>query len=297
MTESARQPRLFCFGLGYSALRLARALMAEGWTVAGTCQSASRQAELAAEGIDARQFDDERPLADAANAFKGVTHLLNSVPPGDDGDPVLHRHGDAIKGLGTVIWAGYLSSTGVYGDTGGGTVDESSPLNPTSERSQRRLEAEAAWLALAREHGMPVHVFRLAGIYGPGRSALDQVRAGRARRIDKPGHLFSRIHVDDIALVLRASMERPDPGAVYNVADDEPAAAADVTAFACALLEREPPAVISFADAAKEMPPMALGFWRDNRRVSNRRIKEELGVDLAYPDYRAGLRAVLAAGG
>jgi nucleoside-diphosphate-sugar epimerase len=151
-------------------------------------------------------------------------------------------------------------------------------------------------LALASDHRLPVHVFRLAGIYGPGRSALDQVRAGRAKRIDKPGHMFSRIHVDDIAQVLKASMDRPDPGAVYNVCDDEPAAAADVTAFAWELLGMDPPPLQPFAEAEKEMSEMALSFWRDNRLVDNRRIKEELGVSLFYPDYRAGLRAILEEG-
>jgi len=199
--------------------------------------------------------------------------------------------------IGTLAWAGYLSTTGVYGDTGGDWVDETSPRNPTSARSRERVAAEDGWLALAGEHGIPAHVFRLAGIYGPGRSALDQVRAGRAKRIAKPGHLFSRIHVDDIARVLKASMTQPRAGGVYNVCDDEPASAADVTLFACELLGVDPPPAIPFDEAAKEMSEMALSFWRDNRRVSNRLIKDELGVALTYPDYRQGLRAVLAAGG
>ena len=290
------QRRLFCFGLGYTAGRLARDLAADGWTVAGTCQTAARQAELTAQGIEAFVFDEESPLADAPTALAGATHLLSSVPPVDGGDPVLMGHGGDILALGGVQWAGYLSSTGVYGDTGGATVDERSPVNPTSERARRRAEAEARWLALAKDHGLPVHVFRLAGIYGPGRSALDLVRAGGARRIEKPGHLFSRIHVDDIVTVLRASLSRPDPGAIYNVADDEPAAAADVTQFASELLGMAPPPAIPFEEAEKEMSPMALSFWRDNRRVDNTRIKEELGVALAYPNYRAGLQAVLESG-
>lgn len=290
------QRRLFCFGLGYTAGRLARDLLTDGWTVTGTCQTAARQAEWTAQGIEAFVFDEKSPLADAPAALAGTTHLLSSVPPVDGGDPVLMGHGGNIRALGDVQWAGYLSSTGVYGDTGGATVDERSPVNPTSERARRRAEAEARWLALAKDHGLPVHVFRLAGIYGPGRSALDLVRADGARRIEKPGHLFSRIHVDDIVTVLKASMSRPDPGAIYNVSDDEPAAAADVTQFACELLGTAPPPAIPFEEAEKEMSPMALSFWRDNRRVDNTRIKEELGVALAYPNYRAGLQAVLAAG-
>ncbi|MCH6591122.1 MAG: SDR family oxidoreductase [Proteobacteria bacterium] len=289
------EPRLFCFGLGYAARVLAAALMGEGWTVAGTCRDEATRADLAADGIDAFLFDRDRPLDDAGTALGGATHLLSSVPPDAEGDPVLARHAGAIAAMEGLAWAGYLSSTGVYGDTGGAPVDETAAVNPTSERGRRRAEAEDGWLDLRRAAGVPVHVFRLSGIYGPGRSALDAVRAGQARRIDKPGHLFARIHVDDIAAVLRASMARPGPGAVYNVCDDEPAPAADVVAFACELLGVDAPPLVPFHQAAGEMSPMALSFWRDNRRVDNSRIKGELGVRLKFPDYRAGLRAVLAA--
>ena len=289
------EPRLFCFGLGYTARVLAAALMGEGWTVAGTCRDEATRADLAADGIDAFLFDRDRPLDDAGTALGGATHLLSSVPPDAEGDPVLARHAGAIAAMEGLAWAGYLSSTGVYGDTGGAPVDETAAVNPTSERGRRRAEAEEGWLDLRRAAGVPVHVFRLSGIYGPGRSALDAVRAGQARRIDKPGHLFARIHVDDIAAVLRASMARPGPGAVYNVCDDEPAPAADVVAFACEILGVDAPPLVPFHQAAREMSPMALSFWRDNRRVDNSRIKGELGVRLKFPDYRAGLRAVLAA--
>ena len=289
------EPRLFCFGLGYTARVLAAALMGEGWTVAGTCRDEATRADLAADGIDAFLFDRDRPLDDAGTALGGATHLLSSVPPDAEGDPVLARHAGAIAAMEGLAWAGYLSSTGVYGDTGGAPVDETAAVNPTSERGRRRAEAEEGWLDLRRAAGVLVHVFRLSGIYGPGRSALDTVRAGQARRIDKPGHLFARIHVDDIAAVLRASMARPGPGAVYNVCDDEPAPAADVVAFACELLGVDAPPLVPFHQAAGEMSPMALSFWRDNRRVDNSRIKGELGVRMKFPDYRAGLRAVLAA--
>lgn len=289
------EPRLFCFGLGYTARVLAAALMGDGWTVAGTCRDDAARAALAADGIDAFLFDRDRPLDDAGAALGGATHLLSSVPPDEEGDPVLARHAGAIAATEGLAWAGYLSTTGVYGDTGGAPVDETAAVNPTSERGRRRAQAEDGWLELWRAAGVPAHAFRLSGIYGPGRSALDAVRAGRARRIDKPGHRFARIHVDDIAAVLRASMARPDPGAVYNVCDDEPAPAADVVAFACELLGVEAPPLVPFEQAAREMSPMALSFWRDNRRVDNSRIKGELGVRLKFPDYRAGLRAVLAA--
>lgn len=291
------RPRLFCFGLGYSAGVLARRLAAAGWSVAGTCQSPARRDELIADGIEAHLFDRGRPLADVGGAFNGVTHLLNSVPPDADGDPVLAAHGPALAAIDGLRWAGYLSTTGVYGDTGGAMVDETAPLVPTSVRARRRVDAEAAWLALWRDRGLPVHVFRLAGIYGPGRSVLDKVRDGSAQRIDRPGHAFGRIHVDDIATVLIASIARPDSGAIYNVCDDEPAPPAEVTAFACDLLGIAPPPLVPFAEATAAMSPMALSFWRDNRRVDNTRIKADLGVRLAYPTYREGLRAVLAAEG
>ncbi len=296
--------RLFCFGLGYTASRLARRLLAEGWTVAGTCQSPETEAELLELGFDVFLFDGDGPLDDPEAALRGSTHLLVSVPPGLDGgggdgisgggDPVLARHRGDIIETGGLRWVGYLSTTGVYGDTGGAMVDEDASLNPTSDRSRQRLEAEDGWRALYEEHGLPVHVFRLAGIYGPGRSTLDQVRAGRARRVLKPGHMFSRIHVDDIGRVIKASMDNPHPGRVYNLADDEPASPSDVTAFAYELLGADPPPVIPFEEAAKDMSPMGLSFWRDNRRIDNARIKNELGVSLAYPDYRDGLRAILA---
>jgi nucleoside-diphosphate-sugar epimerase len=294
---ASEPPRLFCFGIGYSAGVLARRLVAAGWSVAGTSQGAERRDALIAQGIEAHLFDRGRPLADAADALAGATHLLSSVPPDADGDPVLDSCGPAIAALGGLRWVGYLSTTGVYGDTGGATVDESAPLAPTSQRGRRRVAAEAAWQALWRDRGLPVHVFRLAGIYGPGRSALDKVRDGSVQRIDKPGHAFGRIHVDDIAAVLTASMAKPDPGAVYNVCDDEPAPPAEVAAFACGLLGVAPPPVVPFAEAAETMSPMALSFWRDNRRVDNGRIKRDLGVRLAYPTYREGLGAILAAGG
>lgn len=296
MPQTAPLPhpgRLFCFGLGFSARALAERLLGTGWAVAGTTRSADKAAALRAEGIEALVFDRHHPLP--ATALAGTTHLLVSIAPDEAGDPVLDLHGDDIAALSGLQWIGYLSTTGVYGDWQGAEVDESSELRGAKGRNRRRIDAEASWLALNADKGLPIHVFRLAGIYGPGRSALDQVRAVRARRIDKPGHLFSRIHVEDIAAVLQASIARPYPGRIYNVCDDEPAPAAEVTAYACRLLGVEPPPLIPLEEA--EMSPMALSFWEDNRLVSNRRLHEELGVSLAYPDYRAGLEAILAAGG
>ncbi len=277
---------LFCFGLGYSAGFLARDLAGEGWRIAGT----SRSGAAGADRFPLHRFARSAPLADAAAALAGTTHLLISVPPDEAGDPVLAEHAGDIAALGGLSWVGYLSTTGVYGDRGGGWVDESAALAPSGERGRRRVAAEAGWLELHRRHGLPVHVFRLAGIYGPGRSALDTVRQRRAQRIDKPGQVFSRIHVADIVQVLRASMARPDPGAIYNVCDDDPAPPEAVVAYACRLLGLPPPPLVPFAEA--ELTPMARSFYDDNKRVANRRIKEELGVRLRYPGYRDGLDAL-----
>jgi nucleoside-diphosphate-sugar epimerase len=278
-------PRLFCFGLGYTALVLARRLQARGWRVAGTCGGADKAAALQAAGIEAHLFDNGRKLADADGALAGTTHLLSSVPP-DERDPVLAAHGADIARLAPE-WIGYLSTTGVYGDRAGGWVDEGSELKPVGERGRRRVAAETEWLAL----GLPVHLFRLAGIYGPGRNALDQARAGAARRIVKPGQVFSRIHVEDIATVIEASMARPNPGAAYNVCDDDPAPPQDVVAEACRLLGIAPPPEIAFEQA--ELSPMGRSFYEESKRVANRRIKQELGVRLRYPTYREGLAALL----
>jgi nucleoside-diphosphate-sugar epimerase len=281
-------PHLFCFGLGYSAGFLARRLLAKGWRVSGTCRGAEKQARLRAEGVAAHLFDRARPLADAGAALAGITHLLSSVPPDEAGDPVLDQQRAEIDAVApNLAWIGYLSTTGVYGDRAGGWVDELSALAPSGERGRRRVAAESAWLALRQQ----AHLFRLAGIYGPGSSALDTVRAGRARRVIKPGQVFSRIHVEDIAQVLEASMARPNPGAAYNVCDDDPAPPAEVIAYACSLLGVAPPPEVPIE--AAELSPMARSFYDDNKRVDNARIKRELGVVLRYPNYRAGLKAIL----
>ncbi len=282
--------KLFAFGFGYSAEVLARRL-GTGWHIAGTCRTEDKRAELAARDIDAHVFDGSATLANASAVLAGTTHLLSSVPAEDAGDPVLARHGNDIARLKSLRWVGYLSTTGVYGDRDGGWVDEESVLRPTGERGRRRVAAEAEWLDLWRRHGVPVHVFRLAGIYGPGRSAFDSLRSGRAQRIDKPGQVFSRIHVEDIAAVLAASLARPNPGAIYNVCDDDPAPPADVIDHAARLLGMAPPPLIPFDQA--RLSDMARSFYADNKRVKNERIKSELGVALAYPSYREGLAAIL----
>jgi len=284
------RPHLFCFGLGYSALALGRRLAASGWAVTGTCRSTKRQALLREAGFSSVLFDRDRPVDQ--EALRRVTHILVSVPPDAAGDPVLPLHGHYLAAAPGLSWLGYLSTTGVYGNRGGGWVDETTPLLPTGERGRRRVAAEQGWLDLWRDCGVPVHIFRLAAIYGRGRCAFDALRAGTAKRIDKPGQVFSRIHVDDLVSVLTASMARPRPGAVYNVCDDDPAPPEAVVGYAAELLGIEPPPLAAL-DAAG-LSPMALSFYDDNKRVANRLIKTELGVALRYPDFRTGLAAILS---
>ena len=284
-SASDATPTLLSFGHGYSARALV-ALLA-GWRVIGTTRSPEKAEALAARGVEPRFFPGDDLGPDIARA----THLLTSVAPDDDGDPVLRMWGGAIaEAAPRLAWAGYLSTTGVYGDHGGAWVDEETPLAPSTRRGAARVSAEAEWRAVP---GLQLHVFRLAGIYGPGRGPFAKVRAGTARRVVKPGQVFSRIHVDDIAAVLRASIDRPRPGAVYNVCDDDPAPPQDVIAHAAQLLGLPPPPEVAFEEA--DLGAMARSFYAESKRVSNARIKEELGADLAYPDYRSGLAALLAA--
>jgi nucleoside-diphosphate-sugar epimerase len=286
--------KLFCFGLGYTALHLARRLREDGWTIEGTCRSEEQQRSLKVQGFAAHLFERGRPIADPESAFHDATHILSSVPPDAQGDPVFDEHGTEVAHVLRLQWFGYLSTTGVYGDRGGDWVDEDSDLKPTGERGLRRLTAEADWRHLWLNASLPLHIFRLAGIYGSGRSAIDSLRDGTAKRIVKPGQVFSRIHVDDIATVLIASMVQPDPGdpgAVYNVCDDNPAPPDEVVAYAAQLLGVEPPPAVPFEEA--KLSAMARSFYADNKRVRNDRMKEELGVQLKYPDYRNGLQAIL----
>jgi nucleoside-diphosphate-sugar epimerase len=277
------------FGLGYSARALAVRLHAGNWTISGTSRNAAGAGEIEHLGYRGLRFDGGTPLA--ANAFDGVTHVVISAPPDETGDPVLNLHArDFAARAPALRWLAYLSTTGVYGDRGGDWVDEDSPLSPTTERGRRRLAAERQWLALHASHALPVHIFRLAGIYGPGRNQLMTVADGTARRVVKPGQVFSRIHVQDIATVLEASMTRPNPGSAYNVCDDAPCPPQEVIAYAAELLGRPLPPEIPFEKA--ELSPMARSFYAESKRVSNRRIKTELGVRLAFPDYRAGLQAL-----
>ncbi len=276
-------PFLLCFGLGYSAWPIARRAQARGWKVLGTSRDAEKAAFLSAQGVPCTVFRTDCPL-DAA-LVQTATHCLVSLAPESGGDAVLRTHG-ADLAQASLRWLGYLSTTGVYGDHQGQWVDENSPCHSIQKRSCLRLLTEMEW-----QSRVPVaHVFRLAGIYGPGRSALESVQNGTARRIVKPGQFFSRIHVADLAAAVDASMMAPHSGGrLYNVADDEPAPPQDVIDYACRLLGRAPLPDIPFEKAP--LSPMGRMFYEENKRVSNRRMKAELVPALHCPSYREGLTA------
>lgn len=272
---------LLSLGHGYTSSALAARLVPLGWTVIGTCRDPARADILRAAGVE--------PLllpADLSAALARASHVLAAAAPDAEGDPFLRMAGAALRAAHP-RWVGYLSTTAVYGDHQGAWVDELTPINPQSLRARQRVQAEEAWLAT----GLPVHIFRLAGIYGPGRGPFEKVRDGSARRIIKPGQVFSRIHVADIAETLLASIRRPNPGTIYNVCDDDPAPAEDVLSHAAHLLGLPEPPAIPYDEA--EMTPLARSFYAESKRVRNDRIKAELGVTLRYPDYRAGLADLL----
>lgn len=278
---------LFTFGHGYSASALARLLSPLGWQLFGTTRNADKLDDIAAQGVTPILW----PGSDPRPALAQATHLLLSAAPDESGDPVIAEFGSDMAQLAPNLeWVGYLSTTGVYGDHQGGWVDENTPLTPSTKRGHHRVLAERQW----QETGLPLHIFRLAGIYGPGRGPFAKVRRGTARRIVKPGQVFSRIHVDDIAQTVLASINRPDPGAIYNVCDDDPAPPQDVLSHAAALLGVSLPPEEDYATA--EMTPMARSFYAESKRVRNDRIKRELGVSLLYPSYRDGLPALMQAG-
>ncbi|MBY6118907.1 SDR family oxidoreductase [Mameliella alba] len=278
---------LLSLGHGFSARALAPLLLSEGWEVIGTTRDPAKLEAMRATGVTPILWQEDS----VSEALDRATHLLMSAAPDAEGDPALRLVGPAIAARAPRIeWAGYLSTTGVYGDHQGGWVTEDTPLDPATRRGQLRVEAEAAWAAVP---GLPLHIFRLAGIYGPGRGPFAKLRKGTARRIIKPNQVFSRIHVEDIAQVLRASIARPNPGAAYNLCDDAPAPPQDVIACAAEMLGMPIPPEVPFEEA--ELSPMARSFYGESKRVCNARIKEELGVTLRYPDYQSALAAILAA--
>lgn len=281
------QKTLLSFGHGYSAQALTDVLLPSGWRVIGTTRSAEKCDGILQTGAVPLLW----PGSDVSDALANADALLISAAPDANGDPVLARLASEIAARAPQFsWVGYLSTTGVYGDHGGAWVDEQTSLTPSTERGRARVAAEAAWQAIP---GLPLHIFRLAGIYGPGRGPFAKVRAGTARRIIKKDQIFSRIHVEDIAQVLAASLRHPNPGAVYNLCDNDPAPPQDVIGYAAQLLNLPQPPAEDFETA--EMTPMARSFYAESKKVRNDRIKDELGITLKYPDYRSGLKAMLPA--
>jgi nucleoside-diphosphate-sugar epimerase len=289
MQGSSDAGRLFCFGLGFSSLALAARLLPKGWDISGTCRDHERQDTIPKKNICI--FDGAHSTPEISAAISHATHLLITIPPQPSGDVVLKNFSEVISNASHLQWVGYISSTGVYGDSGGEWVDEAAPLRGSTELNRRRVEVESAWLKLGVDYGLPVMIFRCVGIYGLGRNLLVSVKQGRARRIDKPGLVFSRIHAEDLAQTLEASMRTPQPGEVYNVSDDCPCPPAEAVEYACNLLGVEPPPLVPYAEA--DLSPIARGFYNTNKRISNKKIKNELGVKLRYPDYRSGLDALL----
>jgi nucleoside-diphosphate-sugar epimerase len=281
--------KLFCFGFGYSATALAARLVdRDGTTIVGTrtrVSDAEGSMRLAAYQGDARNSSVVALLAD-------TTHVLISIPPDVEGCAALRHFGADLAALTSLQWVGYLSTIGVYGDHGGAWVDEDTPAKPGSERSLRRRQAEQAWAAFGRDTGKRVQVFRLPGIYGPGRSVFDTLKAGTAKRLIKPGQVFNRIHVADIAQALDAAMTRASPHDLFNVTDDAPCAPEDVVTYGAALLGIEPPPAMPFDP--NRLSPMAASFYAESKRVRNTRLKSGLGVQLLYPTYREGLKGILA---
>ena len=283
--------RLLIFGYGFSARALARRMMTQGWTVAATHRDPQGAQRIGGDGATPIDLADRTALT---TALADTQALLITAPPGPQGCPGLNTLVGPLAEAGAFPdWTGYLSTTGVYGDRGGGWVSETSALSAQSVEGARRVGAERDWLEVGRGMGLTVTVFRLPGIYGPGRSAFDRLRDGRARRIAATGQVFSRIHVDDLAAGLAASIARPRAGGIYNLCDDAPAANSDVIACAAGLLGIEPPPEVALADA--DLSPAAMRFYAESKRVSNARAKAELGWRPAYPTYREGLRAILAA--
>jgi nucleoside-diphosphate-sugar epimerase len=268
---------LFCFGFGFSASTLAARLDRSEWKISGTSRSVEGVAAIDAANCEGFLFDELKEIPTSA------THILSSVPPNDEGDPVIRKFFTEMSER-DFAWMGYLSTTGVYGDHDGGWVDETTRLTPNTKRGEKRVAAEAEWLKL------DAHIFRLAGIYGQGSNQLETVKAGTAKRIIKQGQIFSRIHVADIAGIVAASIAKPNPSRIYNGADDEPCPPQEVVAYAAQLLGMAPPPEIPFEQA--DLSPMAKSFYADSKRVSNKRVKRELGYVFKYPNYRVGLQSL-----
>ena len=282
---------LLIFGYGYTARALSTHLLSKGWSITGTTRSAEKADTMQKAGIEPILWTD--PDERVQSALSRATAILFSIGPDQTGDPVFKRFQDDIaRSANHLTWAGYLSTTGVYGNFDGAWVDETTPLTPPTQRGLARKLAEEQWQSIS---DLPLHIFRLAGIYGPTRGPFSKVRSGQARRIIKEGQYFSRIHVEDITTILAASLENPNRGNAYNLCDDDPAPPQDVIGYAAELLDLPLPPIVRFEDA--ELSPMARSFYAENKRVSNKKTKQEFGITLKYPSYRQGLQALLEAEG
>lgn len=284
--SSGDNNHIFCFGLGYVGTAVCEALLHKGWTISGTVRSEDKRAALESKGFEV--FFDQTVGHDAVlKALSRASHILVTVPPSAGGDPVFDAYHSVLSSLKTVHWMGYLSSSIVYGDAQGAWIDEDTPVKPNNQRGERRVKAEQDWLG----SGFACHIFRISGIYGPGRNALVKIKNGTAKPVLKENHVFCRIHIDDIVASLIASMKRPNAGSIYNLTDDEPAASQDVIRYAAQLLNITSPEAVRIEEA--DLSPMALSFYDGCRRLTNDKIKNELGVTLKYTTYREGLAALV----
>ncbi|MEP4769311.1 MAG: SDR family oxidoreductase [Roseibium sp.] len=281
--------RLFVFGVGFSSKAFIEEVRKDFDWIGGTTRTPEKADDLRANGIEPFLFDGEKSGEGIADALKQATHILVSIGPNEAGDPTFNQHGDNIA-ASKAKWIGYLSTVGVYGNHDGDWVDETTQCKPVSVRSKQRVAAEETWLNFSKTNGIPVQIFRLSGIYGPGRNALENFKKGRARRLVKPGQVFNRIHVSDIAGAVSAAMTEPTTR-IFNITDDEPAPPQDVVTFAADLLGLAPPPEIPFETA--DLTPMARSFYGENKRVSNQRIKDEFGYKFRHPNYRTALKSLL----
>jgi len=282
--------KLFCFGMGYSSQWLGQYLLKESWEVSGTVRNTSKIASLNEMGFNVYPWSNGIQADEVMKGITEATHILISIPPDEEGDMVIRNFETDFAHSPFLEWVGYLSSTGVYGHHNGGWVDESSPLKPRLNKTKNRILAERNCMSLFIKYEIPIHIFRLAGIYGPNRNVLKSLQDGKAHRIKKKNHVFSRIHIEDIIITLLASIEKPHPGSIYNIADDEPAPHADVVAYGACLLGILPPPLIDFEKA--KISNMAKAFYTESRQVKNSRIKADFGIKLKYPTYREGLKKI-----
>lgn len=283
---------LFVFGLGYSALNFVTQHRGKFCSVHGTVRSQEKAEALSTQDLNVLCWNGDAYQDDVAEAIKDSDELVISIPPGKFGDTVLKHFGSAIIKAPLLRTIAYLSTVGVYGDHGGDWVSEETTPRPASERSRQRQLAEREWIALAQRKNINLHILRLAGIYGPGRNAIDNLRQGKARRIIKPGQVFNRIHVDDISSTINACLQRDtaEEISIWNVSDDEPCPPQDVVTYAASLMGVEPPPEVAFEDAS--LSPMGRSFYSEIKRVSNGKIKHDLGISLTFPTYREGLASL-----